>query len=220
MLSREEFLKMTIADLRPPPDELPQRMLDLAKIDRRRGDISRPAASQKNERSSRSNNFARHRFDGQPGGAVACADVTDRIESRDSCGSRRRWKRSASLPAASPRLNNILMSLKRTEEKKRKLTRQRRAGCSAWAAAVDRAAQFTVSCCPFPGKQPLRAQVHHVTSCRRHCQAAETHAGFAGGNDRVLSGDLWPVKVDRSQLERRWSISASCPDAIPMAASC
>jgi PAS domain S-box-containing protein len=223
--SREEFLKMTIADLRPPPDELPQRMLDLAK------NPAGGAATFRGQRHRKKDGTIIEveitsraiEFDGQPAALSLAADVTDRNRIEGQLRQSQKMEALGQLTGGIAHdFNNILNVILANidimqEEEGEKLTPTAKDRLRRMASAVDRAAQFTRQLLSFSRKQPLRAQVIDVNELVADtAKLLKRTLGSQVEMDAVLSGDLWPVKVDRSQLEAALvNLCVNARDAMP-----
>ena len=206
--SREEFLAMTIADLRPPGDALPPRMLELTKDRAATG-----AATFTGQRHRKKDGTVIEveittraiEFGGQSAALSLAIDVTERNRVEEQLRQSQKMEAIGQLTGGVAHdfnniLNVIMANIDALAEQDVDPTVKRR--LSRVAAAVGRAVDLTRQLLSFSRKQPLRAEVIDVNQLvAGTAKLLRRSLGPQIEIDTVLFSDLWRVKVDRSQLE-------------------
>jgi PAS domain S-box-containing protein len=220
--SREEFLAMTIADLRPRGAELPARMIELAK------NPIAGAATFTGQRHRRKDGGVIEveittraiEFDGQPAALSLAMDVTERNHVEEQLRQSQKMEALGQLTGGIAHdfnniLNVILANVDALREEDLGAAPKHRLG--RIGGAVDRAVDLTRQLLSFARKQPLRAQVTDVNALVvATSQLLRRSLGPQVEIDTVLSSELWPVKVDRPQLEAALvNLCVNARDAMP-----
>jgi PAS domain S-box-containing protein len=221
--SREEFLKMTVADLRPPGDVLPERMLRLAKDFSATG-----AATFIGQRHCKKNGTVIEveittraiEFDGKPAALSLAMDVTERNRVEEQLRQSQKMEAVGQLTGGIAHdfnniLNVIMANLEAMTEEHVEPVIKRRLG--RIGNAVDRAVDLTRRLLTFSRKQPLRAEVADINQLvAGTAKLLQRSLGPQIEINTVLSDDLWPVKVDRAQLEAALvNLCVNARDAMP-----
>ena len=229
--SREEFLAMKIADLRPAEDLLPQRMIDLAK------EPTAEAATFSGQRHRKKDGTIIEteitsraiEFDGQPAALSLAVDVTERnLLEQARRAAEDQLRQSQKMEAVGQLtggiahdFNNILAviiaNIEALEEED-DLGPAPKGRLEGIGLAVDRAAELTRQLLSISRKQPLRAQVTDVNELVAGTSTLlQRSLGAQIEIDTVLDGALWPVNVDRPQLETALvNLCVNARDAMPM----
>ncbi len=221
--SREEFLAMTIADLRPPGDVLPPRMIELA-----RDRTATGAATFAGQRHRKKDGTAIEveittraiEFDGQPAALSLAIDVTERNRVEEQLRHSQKMEAVGQLTGGIAHdfnniLSVILANIDALAEEDLGATPKRR--LDRIGNAVSRAVDLTRQLLTFSRKQPLRAEVADVNLLvAGTAMLLRRSLGPQVEIDTVLFNDLWHVKVDRAQLEAALvNLCVNARDAMP-----
>ena len=143
---------------------------------------------------------------------------------RRRCARRRRWRRSASSPAASPttsticcRSSSAISTAAAAQARSRTTTRERMVASRALRGA-ERAPTLTQRLLAFARRQPLDPKPLDVNRLvDRHVRAAAPHARRDRSRSRPCwRGGLWRVAADANQLENALlNLAVNARDAMP-----
>jgi PAS domain S-box-containing protein len=221
--SREEFLAMTIADLRPPGNALPSRMLELA-----RDRTATGAATFSGQRHRKKDGTVIEveittraiEFDGRPAALSLAIDVTERNRVEEQLRQSQKMEAIGQLTGGIAHdfnniLNVIMANIEALSEQDVEPTVKRRLG--RIGGAVDRAVDLTRQLLSFSRKQPLRTEVTDINQLvTSTAKLLRRSLGPQVEIDTVLFHGLWRVKVDRPQLEAALvNLSVNARDAMP-----
>ena len=228
--SREEFLAMGIADLRPPPDVLPQHMIDQAK------GVGDGAAVFSGQRHRKKDGTIIEveitsraiEFDGRAAALSLAMDVTERNRlERERQAGEEQLRQSQKMEAVGQLtggiahdFNNILaiiMANIEALEDEGGLGPAPKRRLEGIDGAVGRAADLTRQLLSFSRKQPMRAQITDVNELVGGTgKLLRRSLGSQVEIEIVLAKTLWPVNVDRPQLETALvNLCLNARDAMP-----
>ena len=228
--SREQFLTMGIADLRPPPDVLPRRMIDLARSGGG-GAATFPGQRHRTKDGTVIEVEITSRaieFDGQPAALSLAMDVTERNRLEQERRAREEQLRQSQKMEAVGQLtggiahdfNNLLaviMANIEALEDEGDLGEVPRRRLEGIGGAVGRAADLTRQLLSFSRKQPMRAQITDVNELvGGTSKLLQRSLGSQIEIELVLTNAPWSVNVDRPQLETALvNLCLNARDAMP-----
>jgi PAS domain S-box-containing protein len=221
--SRDEFLAMTIADLRPPGEAPPQHVTAPATR------LRQGAATVREQRHRTKDGTVIEveitsraiQFDGQPAALSLAIDVTgrNRLESqlRQSLKMEAVGQLTGGIAHDFNNLLTVILGNIDMLEEEKGLAPAMKSGLKGIAGAADRAVELTRQLLAFSRKQPLRAEVVDLNELvAATSDLLRRSLGAQVEIDAVLLEGQWPVKVDRSQLEAVMvNLCVNARDAMP-----
>ena len=227
--SREEFLAMSPADVRSLESAEALKSAMRASVERP-GEMTSGHQHRRKDGSLIDVDLAARLidFDGQPAALVLAHDVTERVRGEKARQATEAQLRQAQKMESVGQLtggiahdfNNILTVILANAESLEEFQDRcpEMAGCVAGiAGAVERASSLTRQLLAFSRKQPLRPEVTDMNDLVAGTGRLLRRAlGEQIEIDSVLSETLWPVNVDRAQLETALvNLCVNARDAMP-----
>jgi PAS domain S-box-containing protein len=228
--SREEFLAMRIPDMRPSGDVMPQRMIDLMKNPTAGAEMFSGQRHLRKDGTVIDVEITSRaiEFDGQPAALSLAMNVTERNRAeRERRLAEDKLRQSQKMEAVGQLtggiahdFNNLLMVIIANIEalqEEHGLASEPKSRLKEIDGAVDRAAELTRQLLAFSRKQPLRAQVTDIDILvAGTLKLLRRSLGAQVEITTVAAGGLWPVSVDRTQLETALvNLCVNARDAMP-----
>ena len=221
--TREEILKMTIADLRPPGEKSPRGIIERA------GNPTGRAATFSGQRHRTKDGkiidveiMSRAiEFNGKPAALSLAVDVTDRNSAEAQLRQSQKMEAVGQLTGGIAHdFNNILMVILANADElleEEELDPAMAERLEQIGAAVLRASELTKQLLAFSRKQALSPKATNLTDLVSSTgKLLQRALGAQIEIEAVLADDLWMVNIDRAQLETALiNLAVNARDAMP-----